>query len=420
MGQHRLNRLKGTKATTVPIGMHCDGGGLYLQVKAGNGRKLTRSWIFRYAIGTTAISKSGKPRKVERQMGLGSLDVVSLAAARERASECRRMLHAGTDPFEAQRRIQTSKRLAASRSMTFKECADQYLTAHETSWRNAKHRAQWRSTLITYVDPMLGDLPVADIDTALVIKVLQPLWQLKPETASRVRGRIERVLIWATVREFREGDNPARWRGHLDQLLPRRSKVQKVKHHAAMPYAEMPAFLTRLRQQGGAAARLLEFTILTAARTGETRRATVGEIDMAEKAWTISAERMKGGREHRVPLSDRAIAILPSVDRGKSQVLFPGLRGVVSDTGMLRVLERIGHGNLTVHGFRSTFRDWAAERTNFPNEVVEMALAHIVANKVEAAYRRGDLFDKRRRLMEAWAEYCVREQPTADVVPLRA
>ena len=279
------------------------------------------------------------------------------------------------------------------------------MAAHRAAWKNEKHAAQWTATLETYAYPVIGDLQLHLIDTALVMKVIEPIWSTKPETASRVRGRMELVFDWATVRGYRHGDNPARWRGHLDKLLPARSKVRKTEHHSALAYTDLPAFLAKLRAQDGVAARALEFTILTAARTSETLGARKGEIDGKEKIWTVLGERMKAGKEHRVPLSERALANLDQInclDGDKGDFVFPGgrLGKPLSNMAMLAVLQRMGRADLTVHGFRSTFRDWAAERTNFAAEVVEMALAHAIDSKTEAAYRRGDLFEKRRRL---WA-----------------
>jgi integrase len=293
--------------------------------------------------------------------------------------------------------------------VTFRECAERYIASHETAWRNEVHRKQWGSTLATYVYPTVGVLPVHAVDTALVTEVLEPIWASKPETAGRVRGRIESVLDWAKARGYRDGENPARWRGHLDKLLPNRRKVRRPKHHAALPYVDLPAFMQNLRARESVSARALEFTILTAARTGETIGATLAEINFADKTWTVPASRMKAGQEHRVPLCDRALEILQSVPQEKgSPFLFIGGRsgGALSNMAMLELLRGMVEGHVTVHGFRSTFRDWAAERTNYPNHVVEMALAHAIGDDVEAAYRRGDLFDKRRRLMRDWASYC--------------
>lgn len=321
-------------------------------------------------------------------------------------------------------------RLDEAKAVTFKQCARSYIKAHRAGWRNAKHAAQWEATLDTYAEPIIGSLPVHAIDTALVMKVLEQevkagpnepcasLWTVKPETASRLRGRIESILDWARVRGYREGENPARWRGHLDKLLPARSKVRTVRHHPALPHCELPEFISALRVQEGVAARALEFTILTAARTGEAIGARWSEIDRRNKVWTVPSSRMKSGKEHRVPLSARALAMLDemaplaaldgSQDAGEPFV-FPGGRSgrPLSNMAFLMLLRRMKRSGLTAHGFRSSFRDWAAERTNYPREAIELALAHKIGDKVEAAYRRGDLFEKRRRLMAEWDRYCI-------------
>jgi integrase len=324
--------------------------------------------------------------------------------------------------------------------MTFKQCAEAHIKAHRAGWRNAKHAAQWESTLATYAEPIMGALPVQVIDTALVMKVLEQevrdtpkepavaLWTAKPETTSRLRGRMESILDWAKVRGYREGENPARWRGHLDKLLPARSKVRKVEHHAALPYPLLPGFLAALRQQEGVAARALELTILTAARTGETIKAAWGEIDLVAKVWTVSSHRMKSGKEHRVPLSGRALAILEEMrpfrhTDATDAFVFPGGKPgkALSNMAFLMLLRRIGRDDLTAHGFRSTFRDWAAERTNFPAEVPEMALAHAVSDRTVAAYNRSDLFERRRRLMQQWATFCnaPKQEAQSNIAPLR-
>ena len=385
-----------------------DGRGLWLQVS----RSGTKSWLFRYM-------RHGKAR----QMGLGPVYTVSLAEAREKATECRKVLLVGDDPIEARNARRMATRVEASRGITFKECAEKYIAAHEAGWRNEKHRAQWKSTLKTYVYPVLGDLSIAAIDTALVLKVIEPIWTVKPETASRVRGRIEAVVDWAKAREFRNGENPARWRGHLDKLLPPRRKVARVRHHAALPFADLPDFMADLRRLDGMSPRALEFAILTAARTGETIGALWKEIDLKNKVWIIPPERMKGDREHRVPLSSRGLKILEIIHlESESEFVFPGVRKgkPLSNMAMLATLRRMGRADVTSHGFRSTFSDWAAETTGYPREVVEMALAHAVSDKVEAAYRRGDLFEKRRRIMEDWSSYCTLPPPAGDkVVQLR-
>lgn len=310
-------------------------------------------------------------------------------------------------------------------SPTFNECMELFLASNEAGWRNAKHASQWRNTVETYAAPVIGRLPVNEIETSHVMKILDPIWASKTETASRVRGRIENVLDWASARGYRKGENPARWRGHLDKVLPARSRIQKVEHHSALPYQEIAAFIAEVQKRGGIAARALEFTILTAARTGEVIGAKRSEFDLVAKIWTIPAKRMKAGREHRVPLSTRAIALLKAVgihaDDGlvPSAIVFadPPNRVALSSNAMLALLGRLKRRDLTVHGFRSTFRDWAAETTNTPNEVLEMALAHTVKNKAEAAYRRGDLLTKRAVLMERWARFCAK--PSGEVMPLK-
>ena len=404
----RLTALKVSRA--IKPGMYADGGGLYLQV-TGNGAK---SWIYRYML-----------RGREREMGLGSLSAVCLADARTKAAECRSLRQEGIDPIDVRKKTRDQARLDAASTLTFKDAASSYIDAHRAGWRNPKHIWQWGATLTTYANPIIGDLSLHLIDTALVLKVLEPIWPTKPETASRLRGRIEAVLDWATVRGYRKGDNPARWRGHLSKLLPARSKVRKVKHHTALPYAELPDFMVTLRGQGGIAARALEFTILTAARTGEVIGATWDEICEAEKVWIVPGNRMKAGKEHRVPLSNPALAILKELksngNAGEGFVFHGAKRGKpLSNTAMIAVLRRMGRGDLTVHGFRSSFRDWVAERTNFPGEVAEMALAHTVSDKVEAAYRRGDLFERRRRIMTEWATFCAASTQARPTSPQRA
>jgi integrase len=306
--------------------------------------------------------------------------------------------------------------------MTFRACAEAYVAAHKAGWRSAKHGQQWQASLRDYVDPVFGSLPVQAVDVALVTKAIEPIWSTKPETASRVRGRVESVLDWATARGYRKGENPARWRGHLDKLLPRKSKVRRVEHHPALPYAEIGAFMGDLRQQEGVAALGLEFAILTAARTGEVIGAKWDEINQTERVWTVPADRMKGNREHRVPLSDAAMAIVEKTAATRSSdYVFPGHRRgkPISSTAFFMLLREMGRGDLTAHGFRSTFRDWCAEQTNFAREVAEAALAHKIPNAVEAAYRRGDLFQKRRQLAEAWARYCDSAPAAGKVVSIR-
>ncbi|MBF4089045.1 site-specific integrase, partial [Burkholderia pseudomallei] len=307
------------------------------------------------------------------------------------------------------------RKIDAARALNFKQCATAFIEARSAEWVNPKHTQQWTNTLSTYAYPIIGALRPADIDTDLVRKVLEPIWLTKNETASRVRGRIESVLDWAKVRGLRDGENPARWSGHLDQLLAAPGKVQKPKHHAALPFTEIGAFVAELRGMVGTAARALEFTILTAMRTGEVIGARHDEFDADAQLWTVPAERMKAKRAHRVPLSSSALELLKTLPTSvDSPVVFEGMRArrPMSNMAMLQVLERMKRGTLTVHGFRSTFRDWAAECTPFSNEVVEMALAHAIRDKTEAAYRRGDLFEKRRTLMQAWADYIEQEVAT--------
>jgi integrase len=396
-----VGRLKALEVSRIhEPGLYADGGGLYLQVTGAEAK--ARSWLFRYRV-------AGR----ERQMGLGSASLVSLSGARRKASEARRLRADGVDPIEARRAVSERIKLDARRAVTFKACAEAFVTAQRAGWRSAKHGHDWRASLEQHAYPVLGPLPVRSIDTELVLKALQPIWETKTETANRVRGRIETVLDWARVKGYRDGDNPARWRGHLDHLLAARSKVRAVVHHVALSYAELPALMSRLNGHEGVAVRALEFTILTAARTSETLHATWGEIDVVGRVWTVPASRMKAGKEHRVPLSDAALTCLDHLRilRAPDQPLvFPGAktRRPLGDTAMRRVLAAMDRSDLTVHGFRSSFRDWAAETTGFASEMVEMALAHAVGSKVEAAYRRGDLFQKRRGLMDAWAAFLAR------------
>ena len=318
----------------------------------------------------------------------------------------------GLDPIDARRAERARLRLDAAKAITFKQCAEAYIKAHRAGWHSDKHAGQWGATLATYAYPIIGALPVQAVDTGLVHKVLEPIWATKPETAGRVRGRLESILNFAKVHGYREGENPARWRGHLDQSLAPRSKVRQVQHHAALPYAELPAFLASLREQEGIAPRALEFLILTAGRTAEVIGARWNEIDMLDKTWTVPAGRMKARREHRVPLCARALAILHNVEGLRSgdnpdAFMFPGAKPgkPLSNMVFLMLLRRMGRGDLTAHGFRATFKTWASDRTSFQNEVVEASLAHAIGSKVEEAYRRSDLFNKRRKLMDAWAAY---------------
>lgn len=412
MVRRTLNKLsaRSVDAKRKP-GLYGDGGGLWLQVSPSG----SKSWLFRFML-----------RGRAREMGLGSYLTVTLNEAREAAGAQRKILAAGIDPIQARNDGASRSRLEAARAMTFRQCADAYVKTHRAAWKNAKHASQWKNTLETYAYPVLGDMPVQSVDTDAVLRVLTPIWETKTETASRLRGRIESVLDWAKARGLRAGDNPASWRGHLKKLLPERSKVTPIEHHPALPYVKLPAFIAALRKQDGIAARALEFTILCASRTSEVIGAKWAEVDLAEKVWTVPGARMKGRRDkprpHRVPLPPRAVALLREMAKIKtSDYLFPG-RGAdepLSNNAMLALLDRMGTKDVTTHGFRSTFRDWAAEQTNFAREVAEAALAHALGDKVEAAYRRGDLFAKRRALMDTWAVYCATERPVAKVLPMR-
>lgn len=405
----RLQKLSATQvAKATKPGYHGDGGGLWLQVSPAG----TKSWVFRFTL-------NGKAR----EMGLGALHTLSLAEAREKARLQRQQLLEKIDPIEARAAAQRTVVASAARSVTFRTEAENYIEAHRAGWKNAKHADQWANTLETYAHLFIGKALVSDIDTAMVMQCLQPIWTKKTETANRVRGRIESVLDYATALKHRSGDNPARWRGHLDNLLPRPSKVAKTEHHAALPYAEASAFMKALRGQEGLGARALEFTILTAMRTGEAISARWSEIDLAAAVWTVPGVRMKAGKPHRVPLSKAAVTLLKGLQGLDKALVFPGAKQgkPLSNMAMLALLQkRMGRSDLTVHGFRSTFRDWAAEQSTFPNEVVEMALAHTIDDPTEAAYRRGDLYEKRTRLMQAWADYCGRTPSAATVTPIRA
>jgi integrase len=401
-------KLSAAKVASLKTpGLYGDGGGLYLQVTS----PVARSWIFKF-------QRDGR----QRMMGLGSLDIVTLAEAREKAIDSRRLLHDGNDPIEARRTVRAQVRLEAARSVTFRQCAEDYVKAHRAGWGSAKHAGQWENSVATYCYPVFGSLAVRDIDTSLVMRVLEPIWSTKAVTAGRLRNRIEAILDWATVREYRKGENPARWRGHLNKLLPKLGRVRKVRHFPALRYAEIGEFMASLRAQEGMSPRALEFLILTAARTGEVIGARWDELDLEAHTWTISVSRTKAGREHRVPLSPAAVAVIEEMRKvAQNDFVFPGAkRGQpISDMRMFDLLRRMGRGDLTVHGFRSTFRGWTAELTTYPREVAEMALAHVVEGKVEGAYRRGDLFEKRRRLMDEWAQYCATSISPGEIVPIR-
>ena len=404
----RLTALR-VEAKLAP-GMYADGAGLYLRVTPEG----TRHWVLRYML-------DRRPR----WMGLGSLSLYGLAEARRRALAARLKRHDGIDPIEARRAERIRQRLEAAKAITFKECAEKYIASNQAGWRNEKHKYQWDQTLKQFVYPKIGSVPVQAVDTTFILKVLEPIWTKKPETASRVRQRIENILDSAKARGYRDGDNPARWRGHLDKILPARSRVRDVEHLAALPYAELPNFLANLRAREAIAARALEFLILTAARTGEVIGARWSEIDLLHKTWTVPAARMKAHREHRVPLSVRALALLREMEAARESddanaYVFPGSRRgkPLSNMAFLMLLRRMNLKNLTVHGFRASFKTWSSECTSFQNEIAEAALAHIIGDKVEQAYRRGDLFEKRRQLMDAWAKYCEQPAPAGKLIPI--
>lgn len=391
-GIHKLKAR--TVETASTTGLYGDGGGLYLQISSAG----VKSWLFRYMRNSKAHG-----------MGLGPLHTVSLAEARNKAHACRAMLLAGIEPLDAKESDRKAQLAAASKSKTFEQCASDYIDANKAGWKNAKHRDQWENTLTKYAYPFVGSMSVASIEVGNVIDILKPIWTTKLETASRVRGRIESILGWAIAHGYRTGDNPARWRGHLDKLLPKQSAIAKVRHHPALPYAEICDFIKKLRMETSISAAAMEFLILTATRTSEAIEASFQEIDLNSGVWTIPSGRMKAGRAHRVPLSLPALAIvkrMKTLSRGK--YVFPGRQTDkhLSNMALLQLLERMGRDDITSHGFRSTFRDWSAECTNHPREICESALAHTIKDKTEAAYQRGDLFQKRARLMADWANYC--------------
>jgi integrase len=390
-------------------GRYSDGGGLCLAVN----RNGSRSWVFRYML-----------NRRQREMGLGSFHAVSLSEARKRAAECRLLKSAGTDPIEARhakwRAAEEAKLEAERAGITFRQCAEAYIEAYRHTWTNNKHAEQLTSSLKTYAYPSFGDTSVQTVDTDLVLKVLEPMAATKSSTAARLRGRIENILDWAKAKGHRTGENPARWRGHIAIMLPRLAKSKVVRHHKALPYREIKGFMEELSKQDCTTARALELLILTATRTSETLLARWQEIDLNAGIWTIPAGRMKARKEHRIPLSMAAQDMLSNLARDPdSDFVFPGAkRGKpLCHIALLSLLRRIGYAReITPHGFRSTFRDWAAEQTDHSPDVAEMALAHTISNKVEAAYRRGDLFEKRKALMEDWSRYCTGVQPD-DVIP---
>jgi integrase len=401
---HRLNALKVSRETTP--GYYADGGGLYLQISSSG----SRSWIYRFSLARRA-----------REMGLGALAAVSLAEARALASASRKLVSEGVDPIEA--RNVDRERIAAAATpngLTFKQAATDYIEAQRSSWKNKKHAQQWENTLSTYAYKTIGNLDVSEVDTPMIVRILQPIWSKKPETASRVRGRIEAVLDAAKALGKRSGENPARWRGHLDKILPKRDRVRRVKHHPALPYAQMHEFMPELVARAAPAARVLHLLILTCVRTSEVLLARPEEFDLERRIWTVPPDRMKMEKELRVPLTEPAVAIVrEAMTTAKpGGYLFPGQRKgrPLSNMAMLNMLDRMGYTDITVHGFRSTFRDWVADCTDFPDSLAEMALAHAVENKVEGAYRRGDMLERRRRMMEEWARYC--NGQTATILPI--
>ncbi len=411
--QQRLSALQVSKLTKT--GLYGDGGGLTLQITPTG----AKSWLLRYMV-------AGKPFG----MGLGPTHTVSLAEARQKALEARKLLIVGINPLAAKKQRQIAAALADAKMMTFNQCAKAYILAHKAGWKNAKHADQWTNTLNTYASPVFGHLPVAEIDTGLVMKCLAPIWESKTETASRVRGRIESVLGWATTSGYRTGENPARWKGHLENLLATISKSSRTKNHPSLPWQRMGAFMSALRMREGVSTRAVEFVILTACRSGEVRGARWAEFDAAGKVWTIPAERMKAKREHQVPLSGAALALLESMPKD-SDVVFAGMKGQpLSDMSLTAVIRRMNGDEkpvwadangevVTVHGFRSSFRMWAAETTNYPREVAEHALSHQLPDAVERAYQRGSQFAKRAALMADWAVYCATVKTDAVVKPIR-
>ncbi|SHM41404.1 tyrosine-type recombinase/integrase [Bradyrhizobium lablabi] len=396
------NRLavKFTEKSDLEPGLYHDGGGLYLQV---SDRK-TKAWVYRFMM-------AGRARK----MGLGDFDLVSLKDARKKRDAAYSLVIDGVDPIDDRQTRKAAQVAETAKALTFKECAEGYITAHRAGWKSAKHADQWAATLSTYAYPVIGKMQVQMIETAHVMKIIEPIWKDKTETASRVRGRIEKILDRAKALKLRSGENPAAWRGHLDQLLPAKSQVSPVENHPALPYAELPGFMAKLRAKEGVSARALEFTILTVARTGDTIGATRREINKAEKLWTVPAARVKGKkgarkRDHVVPLTKQALAVLAEVPAVDGVYVFPGGKegAGLSNAAMSELLKGMGYSPdyATVHGFRSTFKDWCGDMTAYPNEMSEIAMAHTVDDKVEAAYRRSDMRERRRRMMADWASYC--------------
>lgn len=396
-----INRfsVKFTEKKDLKPGLYHDGGGLYLQVSD----RLTKAWVYRFMM-------AGRARK----MGLGDFDLVSLKDARKKRDAAYGLVTDGVDPIDERTTRKAAHTAETAKVLTFKECAEGYIAAHRAGWKSVKHADQWAATLETYAYPVIGKLPVQMIETAHVMKIIEPIWKDKTETASRVRGRVEKILDRAKALRLRTGENPAAWRGHLDQLLPAKSQVSPVENHPALPYAELPGFMEKLRAKEGVSARALEFTILTVARTGDTIGATRREINESEKLWTVPAARVKGKkgarkRDHSVPLTKQALTVLRAIP-AQGNYLFPGGKegAGLSSAAMSELLKGMGYSPdcATVHGFRSTFKDWAGDLTSYPNEMSEISMAHTIDDKVEAAYRRSDMLERRRRMMADWASYC--------------
>ena len=402
--------------TTLKPGRYSDGGGLYLQVTAAK-EGVTKSWLFRYMRGGTT----------SREMGLGAMTMrkgdgyTTLAQARQKRTKAREMLEAGIDPLQVKHAGRAAAKVEAARAMTFEQCSEQFIKDHASGWKGQKHERDWRGSLKRFAYPMIGSLPVAAIDTSLIVKVLKPIWESKTKTAVDVRSRIELILNWAKLHGFRDGENPARWKGHLDHALPKPSKVSKINHHEAMPYDQLPPFIAALQTETVKGAAPLEWAILTAARSEEVLGAEWSEIDIGKRVWTIPSVRMKAEADHRIPITDRMMNILEAQPRA-GRFIFAGQRPdkKLSAAVMWQLLQTMRPAaSYTVHGFRASFRDWAAEQTEYANHVVEMALAHTIGSAVEAAYRRSDLFDKRRALMADWARFC-ESQPrsTAGIISI--
>lgn len=408
-----IHKLSGTDVNRKKPGMLSDGGGLWLQI--GDGAK--RSWIFRYK----RLTPDPAGQRGERYMGLGSFKDMTLSEAREEARKCRVMRQNGLDPIETREAERTARALADRRSETFKEAAELYVTTHSASWKNAKHLAQWRATLEDYAYPVIGSLPVEKITPDHVLDILRPIWSSKAETAKRLRGRIEQVWDASKARHKFTGDNPAAWKGNLKPQLPNLSKVRKVKHHPALPYQRIGEFMASLRERVGPAARVLELIVLSGLRLKSCAGIRGREVDLAARKWTVPGDRMKGGEEHTVPLPDQLVAFLRMwMPRDPDALMFPGTTGrPVTDTALKKLRQRMGYGDATTHGFRSTFRTWVSEQTSFPDAVAEAAIAHKIGDAVIAAYNRTTFYEKRAELMKHWATFCDRIATTdAKVIPL--